>query len=1184
MSMGAARAGALLLTCALSSTGFAALATPAHAVAPPPVITAPTATSTSNDASPVVTFTGAGTAAECAAAPADAATPAVPPAYADCVSPWTVPTLPADGSYTLSVREKSVTNDGTPATVAYTLDTVADLTVTPPSSPGTDPRPTWGISVEASGTATCSLDGASVVTCTTGFTPATDLTEGSHTLQVTATDAAGNTASSTTSYLRDITAPDPTTVTGASGTGNDSSPTWTWANPESAAALCTLSTPSGAGSEEPCSSPTSYTGTASAEGDYQLTVVLRDAAGNRSPSATGPVYTFDTTAPAAPTLTPPSSPGRSTTPTWQVSAPGGTASCQLSSNDAVLVPWTPCSGTFPATISGPDGPYTLSAVATDAVGNSSAVATSSYVLDRTAPAPPVLVTPASPASGRQPVWTVTGSEPGLTAACTVTGPTTVSDVGCSAPEGGAPFAADLSDAPDGGYTLTVTVRDAAGNSSDASSTAYLLDTTPPAAVTVSAPSSPGNDRIVTWTLTGDADAVLECRFDLATTFSVCPGSAGGRGAFTADLTGASDGTHLLTVRSRDAAGNHGPEAASPYLLDTVAPGAPTAVRVGHASPSNVPSVAWTFTAEADSTALCTLLSTTEVASPEAACSSPVTTDLSQLPDGVYTLSVRSRDAAGNLGPAASGDYTLDRTAPAGPLITTTPGSPSPVLAPVWGVQRSDAGDALECQLVGLPGSSWAACTDPVSFDLRPAASGTFTLQVRETDRAGNRSPVVSAPAYVLDGSAPVPPVVTPPLHSPDDSAAPVFHIAKGVGSDDTLTLQCTVTRFDGRVSSASPCAFGDSTVRLTGVAPRVQGLVSLSVRGLDAAGNASGTATASYVYDDVPPAPAVIRPLASDTGTSPRVTWSFGEPAAAALWTAQQPDDPLSHLGTSSVAFRCELTSGGSAPSAARSTRCASPHTELLTQSGTWTLWVWSADVAGNLAAPSSSSYTFVSRVPAVTDLITPRNGTNSYPTWTFTVPRGYSALCLLTDANDAVLAQSSCSSGRYTADLSHQPHGSYTLTVQLVNGRGDEGPYTRSTPYGYRTAAASDAVPVLPTAAAGPARHLTAAGPHPRPAGPIRLTSAAVSTAGATTRAPAPGTFITTEVPRAISSTLAQVARKPTIPLLLLAVVIGFLLLQNRIDRRDPKLVSAPFGAEPELEFGPVKQLRRGLEGGAHS
>src|SRR4051812_22930375 len=192
-------AAALALASGVVSTGFVALATPAHATAPAPVINSPAATVTSNDRSPVVDFTGAGLQYECSAAPAADPTPA----YADCTSPWTVPSLATDGAYALSVREKTLSDDGDPATVAYTLDTVAQLTVVPPTSPDNDPRPTWDISVEPSGSATCSLDGAADVPCAGGFTPSADLSEDSHDLVVTATDPTGNTSTSTTSYVLD---------------------------------------------------------------------------------------------------------------------------------------------------------------------------------------------------------------------------------------------------------------------------------------------------------------------------------------------------------------------------------------------------------------------------------------------------------------------------------------------------------------------------------------------------------------------------------------------------------------------------------------------------------------------------------------------------------------------------------------------------------------------------------------------------------------------------------------------------------------------------------------------------------------------------------------------------------------------------------------------------------------------
>jgi hypothetical protein len=67
------------------------------------------------------------------------------------------------------------------------------------------------------------------------------------------------------------------------------------------------------------------------------------------------------------------------------------------------------------------------------------------------------------------------------------------------------------------------------------------------------------------------------------------------------------------------------------------------------------------------------------------------------------------------------------------------------------------------------------------------------------------------------------------------------------------------------------------------------------------------------------------------------------------------------------------------------------------------------------------------------------------------------------------------------------------------------------------------------------------------------------------------PGVPSFDHLPQAIKDTIAGTLERPTIPLLLLVVVVGFLLLQNQIDRRDPKLASAPVGAEPELDFGPA-------------
>jgi hypothetical protein len=67
------------------------------------------------------------------------------------------------------------------------------------------------------------------------------------------------------------------------------------------------------------------------------------------------------------------------------------------------------------------------------------------------------------------------------------------------------------------------------------------------------------------------------------------------------------------------------------------------------------------------------------------------------------------------------------------------------------------------------------------------------------------------------------------------------------------------------------------------------------------------------------------------------------------------------------------------------------------------------------------------------------------------------------------------------------------------------------------------------------------------------------------------PGAISGTDVPKAIKNVLGQTITKPQLPLALFVIVLLFLLVQNRIDRRDPKLAAAPVSAEPELTFGPI-------------
>ena len=1112
------------------------------------------------------------------------------------VSDWTTCRLPlvtdlsttGDGTYTLSVRATDAAGLTGPAgSASYVLDTTAPAApvfTSVPASPSRSRALSFAFTGEPGATFTCRLTSGPTVldpdtTCTSPLPVSlTGLPDGTYTVSVKATDAAGNVgAAQTATQVLDTIAPlAPVLVTGPAATAPDPRPTWVFTSETGSTLTCRVvgATTGTVVPDSSCTSP--YQPTLPADDTYAFSVRAADAAGNQGPALTG-TYVLDSSAPATAVVVGPASPGRSTTPTWQVSASEGTVQCKLVRGSVLVRDWATCGPTFSVPL-GTDGLYVLSARVVDSAGNLSAEVQSRYALDTTPPAPAVVVSPQT-STDRNPGWSVSSPELGVTAQCQVLGPSgaVVKPLAaCAVSTAGSPYGLDLTGAADGGYTLVVRLTDLAGNTGADARGTYVLDTLPPSSVLVVPPPSPSAAVTPTWTLTGDSDAVLECRLTgpgiTAPVFAPCTSTVPGAGTFTAALGALADGTYTLTTRSRDAAGNLGPETTSSYELDRVPPAAPS-VPVAPASPSKVAGITWTFTLEPGSSALCTLSSATAVVAAEQSCASPVPTDLTAYGDGTYTLSVRAVDPAGNPSAPVTATYTYDTTPPPAPTITSEPASPSKDTRPQWSVVASEDGGTLECQLLGLPSPQWAACAQPVVFDLAPAVTGSFQLQVRQVDAAGNVSDVdTSTTPYVLDLTKPSGPIVTPVTASPDHVLQPVFAIDRK--DTEPVTLRCAVDRPDGAGSSVNPCAFTkQAVVDLSSPTPLVQpGQVLLRARTVDALGNESGDASATYLFDDVPPVAPVLRAQPEDHGYTSPVTWSFGG-----------GDSEI-------VTFLCQLVKKGVTGPSALSVCTSGEALPFPSGYGDYVFSVYAVDRAGNVSkTPASATYTYAAPVPTVAGLRGPTVGTSASPTWTFTVPRGFTAACTLSGAGASIEADVPCTSGTYTAPLDGQAAGTYTLVVTLTDAFGTSGRSTRSA-YRYTplvvdpghlgqpgTGTPGTRPPTVP-----PVR--TPTGPTVTPTGPTTPT-----TDGRDPEVPRPSATVPPKVkgpralvplaplpaiediPKLVPNAIRELGKKPTIPLLLLFIVVGFLLLQNQIDRRDPKLASAPSGAEPELDFGPV-------------
>jgi outer membrane protein OmpA-like peptidoglycan-associated protein len=113
-----------------------------------------------------------------------------------------------------------------------------------------------------------------------------------------------------------------------------------------------------------------------------------------------------------------------------------------------------------------------------------------------------------------------------------------------------------------------------------------------------------------------------------------------------------------------------------------------------------------------------------------ACASPYTP--AGLADGAHTFEVRQNGSE-----PARASFTLDTTPPAAPVVIDGPDSAISVKRAKFDF-TGEPGASFECR---FDGGAFAPCTSPVSYD--KLKLGKHTFEVRQTDVAGNVSPVRS---------------------------------------------------------------------------------------------------------------------------------------------------------------------------------------------------------------------------------------------------------------------------------------------------------------------------------------------------------------------------------------------------------------------------------------------------------
>ncbi|QJG79262.1 Ig-like domain-containing protein [Acinetobacter baumannii] len=636
------------------------------------------------------------------------------------------------------------------------------------------------------------------------------LTDGPHTITVTATDAAGNVGNDTAVVTIDTVAPnapvlDPINATDPVSGQAEPGSTVTVTYPDGTTATVV------AGTDGSWSVPNPGN---LVDGDT-VTATATDPAGNTSLPGTGTV-SADITAPVVAlddVLTNDSTPAL----TGTVNDPTATVVVNVDGVDYPAVnngdgTWTLADNTLPALT---DGPHTITVTATDAagnVGNDTAVVT----IDTVAPNAPVLdpINATDPVSGQaEPGSTVTVTYPDGTTATVVAG----TDGSWSVPNPG-----NLVD----GDTVTATATDPAGNTSLPGTGTVSADITAPVVAlddvltNDSTPALTGTVNDPTATVVVNVDGVDY------------PAVNNGDGTWTlADntLPALTDGPHTITVTATDAAGNVGNDTAV-VTIDTVAPNAPVLDPINATDPVS-------GQAEPGSTVTVTYpdgTTATVVAGTDGSWSVP---NPGNLVDG-DTVTATATDPAGNTSLPGTGTVSADITPPVVALDDVLTNDSTPALT-------GTVNDPTATVVVNVDGVDYPAVNNGdgtwtlADNTLPTLADGPHTITVTATDAAGN---VGNDTAVVtIDTSLPV--VSLDDLTTNDTTPA-----LTGAIDDPTATV---VVNVDGIDYPATNNGDGTWTLADNTLPALIDGPHTVTVTATDPAGN-TATDTATLTIDTVP--------------------------------------------------------------------------------------------------------------------------------------------------------------------------------------------------------------------------------------------------------------------------------------------------------------------------------------------
>ncbi|WP_353951324.1 hypothetical protein V6K52_17050 [Knoellia sp. S7-12] len=522
--------------------------------------------------------------------------------------------------------------------------------------------------------------------------------------------------------------------------------------------------------------------------------------------------------------------------------------------------------------------------------------------------------------------------------------------------------------PQGDYTLRARASDGINLGYD--SRTFTIDRTAPTAPTVTVPPPATSGPSVTLGFTtSDPSASFECRLDSGS-WALC--------ASPKQYDALSDGSHTVSVRAYDRAGNFSAITSRTWTVDAIAPVAaltfPTSGTyngagwaAGCATPtagdlcgtasdarSGLSSVAvsirrvatngyWDGTGfAAASETWQTVTGTTSWSYPFEAASFPA--------DGGYTVRWRAIDAVGNTTTGGT-DLTVDTAAPPAPVIVQAPQNPSGSSVQ-FDFTTAETGTVSECR---LDSGSWTVCTGPVSYST--LAPGAHTFTVRSTDAAGNVS-TATAYGWTVDTGIPNVNISSPAggrayndagynagCSTPEGDICGTASDPQGSLSAVHVSIQRATTQLYWNGNSFSsptevylPVAGTTAwSLSMPGASFPADGAYTVRARATDEVGLTALDTVSITIDRTVPAAPTI--------SSGPTGTTSGG--------------GTFTFIGETNARFECQLDGGAW-------TTCTSPRTYASLADGSRTFAVRAVDVAGNTGAAASRTWTVDATAPTI--------------------------------------------------------------------------------------------------------------------------------------------------------------------------------------------------------------------------